>query len=148
MFVDSILQIVRSNVTNDVNVTELHYKTMGVFHIEHKKCIFTLFNCTPMLSIILPIWDVLAKLFETAIIIITQTHWHKLVHDLWKNIIMIFTAFHRHFLHYLDMISAVKRNSADVSLNFSAYSCFFFLFCVALLIQTYNGMPSHINDIS
>ena len=61
---------------------------------------------------------------------------------------MIFTAFHRHFLHYLDMISAVKRNSADVSLNFSAYSCFFFLFCVALLIQTYNGMPSHINDIS
>ena len=74
IFVDSILQIVRSNVTNVVNVAELHYETMGVFHIEHNQCIFTPFNCTPILSIILPIWDVLAKLFETAIKITTQTH--------------------------------------------------------------------------
>ena len=40
---------------------------MEVFHIEHKKLIFTPFNCTPVLSIILPIWDVLAKLFEVGI---------------------------------------------------------------------------------
>ena len=47
---------------------------MEVFHIEHKKFIFTPFNCTPALSIILPIWDVLAKLFEIEIKITTQTY--------------------------------------------------------------------------
>ena len=50
---------------------------MGVFHIEHKKLIFTPSNCTPVLSIILPIWDVCAKPFEVEIKITIQTHWHK-----------------------------------------------------------------------
>ena len=36
--------------------------------------------------------------------------------------------FSQAFLHYLDMMSTVKRDSVDVSLNFPAYSCFFFLF--------------------
>ena len=58
---------VRSNDTNVVNLTQLCHKAMGVFHIEHEKLIFTPFNCTHVLSIILPIWDVLAKLFEVGI---------------------------------------------------------------------------------
>ena len=67
---------------------------MGVFHIEHEKLIFTPFNCTHVLSIILPIWDVLVKLFEVEIKLTMQTQVIKLykicslVHDLWKNIIM------------------------------------------------------------
>ena len=40
-----------------------------------------------------------------------------LVHDLWKNIIITFTAFHRDFFNYLDMISTTKRNYVDDSLK-------------------------------
>ena len=39
---------------------------MGVFHIEYKKCIITPFICTPILSIILPIFDVFAEAFRNS----------------------------------------------------------------------------------
>ena len=46
---------------------------MEVFHIEHKNCNFTAFDCNVFLSIILPIWNVHAKLFETAVKTATQS---------------------------------------------------------------------------
>ena len=44
------------------------------FTLNIKSALSHLFNCTPILSIILPIRDVLSKLFETAIKITTQIH--------------------------------------------------------------------------
>ena len=139
-------------------MTELHYKTMGIFTLNIKSS-FSPSLTSPLFYQLLPIWDVFAKLFETVIKITTQTYWRtksaielykicSLVHTLWKNIIMTFTSFQKYFLHYLDMISTVKRNCVDESFNFPSYSCFFPYFCFALLTQTYNSRPDYIKDIS
>ena len=56
------------------------------FTLNIKSALSRLFNCTLILSIIVPIWDVISKLFEAAIIITTQIHWPKKLSNIvtWK----------------------------------------------------------------